>query len=192
MPDVSMRCFVAVPLPDPLRREIAAFAAECAAVPQPGIKTIASPNYHLTLKFLGETKESAIDEICEALSSIRFAGFPLVVRGAGFFEGSGLSPRVLWAGTDPNEELSRLRSLVEEAVVQHGFQRDQRLFVPHITIGRAKEREGDLLKSFMDANSGRYFGEFIADRFSLYISDLSGKEPVYTSVRDFSLYSKSL
>lgn len=181
-----MRCFVAISPSDAVRAEIAAFAAECADAFPGKVKPVSASNLHLTLSFLGETAPDRFDGIFEALASVRFGAFCLEARTAGFFPDNG-APRILWAGTAPSEELRALNELCEKTVASLGFPRTSPGFVPHFTVGRVKGVAAAGLEEFMKKNAERRFGAFSADRFSFFVSDISGKDPVYTAVRDFRL-----
>ena len=181
-----MRCFVAISPPDEVRRKIAGFAAECAAAFPGKVKPVAASNLHLTLSFLGETDPARFPEIFEELASVRFGSFRLEARGAGFFPDDG-APRVLWAGTAPSDALRNLNALCETTVASLGFPRTSPGFVPHFTVGRAKDSGDEALAAFMQRNAEREFGPFRVGYFSFFTSDLSGKDPVYTAVKDFTL-----
>ena len=181
-----MRCFIAISPSDEVRRKISKFAAECAEAFPGKVKPVAASNLHLTLSFLGETDPSRFEEIFAALASVRFGRFELHAQGAGFFPEDG-QPRVLWAGAALSDELLTLNATCEKAVASLGFPRTSPGFVPHFTVGRAKGSGDEALAAFMQRNAEREFGPFRVGYFSFFTSDLSGKEPVYRAVKDFSL-----
>ena len=181
-----MRCFIAISPSDEVRRKISKFAAECAEAFPGKVKPVAASNLHLTLSFLGETDPSRFEEIFAALASVRFGRFELHAQGAGFFPEDG-QPRVLWAGAALSDELLTLNATCEKAVASLGFPRTSPGFVPHFTVGRAKGSGDEALAAFMQRNAEREFGPFRVGYFSFFTSDLSGKDPVYTAVKDFTL-----
>ena len=180
-----MRCFIAIAPPDDVRQKIAQFADECAEAFPGKVKPVSVSNLHLTLSFLGETDPSRFEEIFSALETLRFPRFCLEARGAGFFPDDGSSPRVLWAGTAPSEELHALNALCEKTVEGLGFPRTSPAFVPHFTVGRVKGAGDEALAPYIYKNKTLPFGRFAVEKFSFFISDLSGRDPVYTAVRDF-------
>lgn len=93
---------------------------------------------HLTLKFLGEVAEENLAQVTQALNQIALGqkSFRLSLAECGCFPESGL-PRVVWAGLgDGALELSSLASVCEQRFEEMGFERENRLFTPHVTIAR--------------------------------------------------------
>lgn len=96
-------------------------------------------NIHITLAFLGDTPDSRIPLIKEAIAVIcnNHSRFGLAIRGIGVFR-SQSDPRVIWAGVDAIEKLNSLRHDVAEALRKLEVPIDDRKFSPHITLGRIK------------------------------------------------------
>ena len=135
-----MRAFVAV-FPPPEVREALALAA--CGLPVTGKMRLTPPaNVHLTLKFLGDVPREDLAEVAEALEALRGRHEPFEAGISGF--GAFPSPRkarVLWAGI--GEGAAELRALardVEESLEPLGFEREDRTYVPHLTLGRARGR----------------------------------------------------
>ena len=136
-----MRIFVAV-TPPPQARRAALAAAEEAAREIGGIRWTKQENIHLTLKFLGEVPDEALESICAALREVcsAHAPFDARLRGLGAFP-SPRRARVIWAGMDEGSgEISALAESVESVLEPLGFRREGRRYVPHATLGRAKGR----------------------------------------------------
>ena len=180
-----VRLFVAISLSEDIRKQIGCFAEECAGHGAQ-VKYVAPENWHLTVKFLGETDPDSVDDLCLLLSSVESPVFDLVVSGAGFFSRKS-DPKVVWVGAEESGGLLSLYNEVERSVHSLGFPRDDRAFRPHITIGRAKKPLEESFLSFIDHNRDREFGRQTVKSFSLYKSDLTGNSPVYSVIRDFPL-----
>ncbi len=135
-----MRAFVAV-FPPPEVREALRRAA--LALPSSDSFRLTAPGkIHLTLKFLGEVPEEALDRAKEYLGRARegYEPFEVTTSGFGVFP-SERRARILWAGVGEGSE--RLRDLardVEGALEAAGFEREARPYVPHMTLGRARGR----------------------------------------------------
>ena len=116
-------------------------AVEVPTFSVPGLRPSLTPSgstTHLTLKFLGDTPEGRVGEIGHALErSLQGAHeVPVVYHGLGAFP-SARRPRVLWMGvTHGREGLQDLARRVEEACAGLGFPREDRPFVPHVTLRR--------------------------------------------------------
>jgi len=130
--------FVALtPSPDVQRAVWEAFAP-LRARPMP-VKWVPPENVHLTLKFLGEVAAGRQDEIIGALASAVQGArtITLVVRGAGAFPNER-TPRVIWAGIEPDPAIEILADRLERSCATLGFPTEGRAFRPHLTLGRAE------------------------------------------------------
>jgi len=167
-----MRAFLAVPLPESLRR--AAVATRPVLAPRgDGWRFVHEEGLHLTLRFLGEV-DPARNAVLDAAWRQAVAGtgpIALRLRGAGLFPATG-RPRILWLGVDdetPGASLAALAGRLELAAREHGFPPEPRPFTAHVTLARARggarvdrppvDRIGD-------------FGAFVAERLVLYRSEL--------------------
>jgi RNA 2',3'-cyclic 3'-phosphodiesterase len=95
-------------------------------------------NLHVTMMFLGNVADDAIEPIATALASAASSAQAGSTRleGVGAFP-NPKRPRVLWVGlNDPSEVLARLAASVGDALEPLGFVREQRRFRPHVTIAR--------------------------------------------------------
>jgi 2'-5' RNA ligase len=135
-----VRAFVAV-FPPPETQEALADAAR--GLPVVGKVRLTPPaNIHLTLKFLGDVSQEDLARLAEALEPVRERHEPFEAGISGF--GAFPSPRrarILWAGI--GEGAAELRALardVEESLEPLGFEREDRTYVPHLTLGRARGR----------------------------------------------------
>jgi RNA 2',3'-cyclic 3'-phosphodiesterase len=135
-----MRAFVAV-FPPPEVQEALANAAR--GLPIAGeVRLTPTANVHLTLKFLGDVPGDDLGQVAEALEPLpeEHEPFEAGISGFGAFP-SPKKARVLWAGV--GEGSDRLRALaedVEESLEPLGFERENRPYVPHLTLGRARGR----------------------------------------------------
>lgn len=106
---------------------------------------------HLTLKFLGEVEETELPEVVAAVErgsrSVRCFGF--ATRSLGAFP-SPASPRVLWVGVEPADELMALQRAVDGELTKLGFPRERRKFHPHITLGRIRDPRAESVQGILD------------------------------------------
>jgi 2'-5' RNA ligase len=138
-----LRLFVAIELPDDVRRALAATIARLRdATPAEAVRWVQPASLHITLKFLGGVEEARLpaidDEMRHAAASVR--PFDLAVSGLGSF-GGRRSLRVIWAGIGGDRDgLATLAAAVEERLQPLGFPGEARPFAPHLTLGRVRER----------------------------------------------------
>jgi 2'-5' RNA ligase len=184
-----MRAFIAVNLDDSLRRAIAD-AQEALRASGADVKWVRAESMHLTLKFLGWVDDARIPEIVKAVGAA-LAGQPsfrLRLADVGSFPTS-TAPRVVWVGVKEGAaELAELSRLVEDAVEPLGFEKEERPFSPHVTVGRVKSPSGrQALTAAMRETAEREFGEMQVTKVELMRSDLRPTGPIYTSQRVFEL-----
>lgn len=135
-----MRLFVALALPEAVRKELSRIVGLIAPV-NPGVRWVPEENYHLTLAFLGGVSDERVSDVVSALRS----GVAGIVAGSARLDVLGAFPsarraRVLWVGlADAEGVIARLSTAVGEAVAALGFPREDRPFTPHVTVGRRKD-----------------------------------------------------
>ncbi len=151
---MSGHAFLAVDLTTQERHALSAALQDASpGSPVPG-KRQPPENWHLTLRFLGETSvttgEVLLREIEEAVDLA-----PGRVKGVGL----GVFPRPARASVlyvridDPTELLTRLAARCEAAARDVGFTPEERPFVPHLTLSRLRPAQD--LRGLLDT-----FGDF--------------------------------
>ena len=141
-------------------------------------------NVHLTLKFLGDVRAEALNNIRAALGEVcaQHAPFDAALAELGAFP-SARRAKTLWIGV--GEGSDRLRSLaadVDDALAPLGFEREKRPHVPHLTLGRARSRPLHL-----DLPSGVEVTGFRVRRVELAESRLAAEGATYRTVGGFAL-----
>jgi 2'-5' RNA ligase len=103
------------------------------------IKWVCENNFHVTLKFLGETVESKIPEFKTCLFNIceQFGPFSFQLAGLGYF-GSKANPNIIYLGVEGNEILKEFATVINNRFVDFGFEKERKLLSPHVTLGRIK------------------------------------------------------
>ena len=124
-----IRAFLGIDLPQVVR---GALQVQQCLLPMP--RKVEAENLHLTLVFLGDCPEPALDAAHEGFEALHERRFSLYLQGLGLFGKE--KPRVAWAGIAPSQELMRLQTKVETIARRAGCPIDARKFVPHVTLGR--------------------------------------------------------
>ena len=160
-----MRLFIAVQLSDEMKASVTGAMHE---LKKAGVKGsyVPSQNLHLTLAFIGETKETAA--IKAAMETISFKPFRLSLSEMGTFGD------LLWVGLKGNQGLSALVRSVRGALDAAGISYDDKKFVPHITIVR------NMSGSYRQTASPS--GEMMVKKISLMKSDVKDGKRVYTEL----------
>ncbi|MES2964385.1 MAG: RNA 2',3'-cyclic phosphodiesterase [Bdellovibrionota bacterium] len=150
------------------------------------IDWVPGANYHITLCFLGPVGEEQRPIVDRILENVAASSPPIStsIRGLGAFPDDH-HMRVLWAGVRKSRALTGLQERLQDALVAEGFRRDERDFVPHLTLGRLKKmRSGkDLLSPYVRTS----FGDVDIKEIVLYESLIHGSRPRYEPLRRFEL-----
>ena len=134
-----MRCFIAIPLPEDLRKQLADIQRQLKQFD--GDVTWSKPEgIHLTLKFLGEMSKEQIESIKKVMSRVasNHPRFSLESGGTGCFP-TIQHPRILWVGLNQGKEsVVKLAAELEKELVLLDIPSEARAFNPHLTLGRVK------------------------------------------------------
>jgi 2'-5' RNA ligase len=186
-----MRLFFAVPVSDTIKKAVTASIASSGLVSAPW-RWVRDDNFHITLKFLGETDPALIKPLVAAGLSVAEASssFETVYSRFGAFPGLK-RPRVLFYGMDEGQEkMASLALGVDNAVEYLGFEKEKRPFRPHLTLARIKadldQRVTGLLQTFADLPEGT---TGVVDHFLLIRSILHRSGAEYEEIARFDLSS---
>jgi len=167
---MDMRVFLAIDLPDAIRRELERLQ-EYLPVGRP----VPSENLHLTLSFLGEQSEAVCEDAHGALSDVHAKPFDLRLAGLGTFGKN--TPQVIYADVERCEELMELERKVTRKLRSAGVQFQKRRFRPHVTIARlSKALAIDRLaqvQSFLAMQADFRGSQFLVREFHFYCSTLT-------------------
>ena len=135
--------------------------------------------------------ENSVPAISHALTKvIDRQPFDLTVAGVGAFPEAG-APRVLWAGiTDGVDELVKVEVEVSSRLQQVGIPPDDRIFSPHLTLGRVRDAAG-LRRSVLLAGLDELaLGTSRVEAITLFESRLSPKGPTYLPLQRTPIWKK--
>jgi 2'-5' RNA ligase len=93
------------------------------------------------LKFLGNIPFKRVTEITEAMEGAAqgISPFHLEISGLGAFP-SLRQARVFWVGIGGEmDKLSRLQQNIDSSLAALGFAKEERSFVPHLTLARIRQ-----------------------------------------------------
>jgi len=134
-----VRCFVALPLAEPLRRSAADVVAKLRSLPA-RVSWVRPENMHVTVRFLGDVPSDRLDALRSALdrAAADAAPFTLTYRGLGCFPPRG-APRTLWVGVEGEvAPAHRLAFALATELARLGFPPERRPLSLHLTIGRVR------------------------------------------------------
>jgi 2'-5' RNA ligase len=170
-------------VPEPQREQLGLFIAECQGI-APGFRWATTENLHLTMRFVGGVDRPVVEGVAGAIGSLPLASFDLALGGIGTF-GRGRAVRVVWLGLRAGADAAvALAAQVEAECVRAGLPPEERAFQPHLTLARARGREGANLP---DLPAAPDLEPWRAAELVLYASRLSRSGAVYEVMRSLLL-----
>lgn len=132
-----VRLFVAAKTTDRNARIMARAAEPFRGTP--GFRPVPAGQIHLTVRFLGEIPDDAVEPLAADLAAACAGTGPVPLSPAGLLLFPAERPRVAAVGlAGPREPLLALRERVDRIAERHGVPREERPFTPHFTLGRFK------------------------------------------------------
>jgi 2'-5' RNA ligase len=190
---VSLRLFVAISIPEPVRNEIIRVQQELQPLVSRDVARWArSDQFHLTLRFLGDVPADGVESLKQSVGAVcrNARSLSLRAEGVGFFP-NPRSPRVIWVGINDREgRLVDLQKQIETAVGQFSPEPGEKNFKGHATLGRLKNpKPADIRDLAARAQSleKRLFGEWTGQEIEIIRSELSPVGARYTSLEAFRL-----
>jgi 2'-5' RNA ligase len=194
-----MRLFIALDIDDAVRERIALFVDGVRKF-APDARWMRPESLHVTLKFIGEQPDGAVEKIKQELATISAGTTEIKLSGYGFFP-TATSPRVFWIGMEAGPALTKLAAAIDDRMASLGIAKEDRPFSPHLTLARGaggsgspRWRKGDgqnrafsYLQEKLSALPKPEFGTMSPHEFFLYQSQLSPKGSRYTKLARFSL-----
>ena len=197
-----MRTFIAIELPDDVKRRVIEQQRRLQKQLQEQglddcVRWTAPANLHLTLRFLGDTTGSQRVQLEADLAALAAGQTPLAlsVHALGCFP-NFRRPTIVWLDFQGDlPALLQFQQRVEQLAQAAGFAPEDRAFTPHLTIGRAQksassaalQRAGELLRQVSQAASEANIGArgegrgATADIASFGVSGAAGILPVQKS-----------
>ncbi len=184
----QIRVFIAVDLPPAIQESVEKQTASLRrTLGDDLIRWVPAQNMHLTLKFIGNIAASHLDFLKQMLTqSVNSQRqFDLQIGGIGSFPNLK-RPRVLWVGIHAPADLTSLQKNVEAGAVRLGYEKEERGFSPHLTLGRVRQNvsAADLqrIRSALENTQIGRIGTATIEAVHLYKSDLHTDGSIYTKL----------
>lgn len=138
----ELRAFIAIELSNDVQASLRQAGGELENSLASGtVRWVKPENIHLTLRFLGNVRESKLTEIYGGLDQITGTEkpFSLQLDLLGCFP-NPKKPRVIWIGLNGDvEQLDSLQNSVGLKLHRLGWEEEKRKYHPHLTLGRVKD-----------------------------------------------------
>ncbi|MDD2654765.1 MAG: RNA 2',3'-cyclic phosphodiesterase [Candidatus Omnitrophica bacterium] len=185
----KIRTFIAIELDKQTQESLAKIQNELKASGS-DVKWVEPKNIHLTLKFLGDIETDLIPKIKNMLEDLskNHNKFSAAIKELGAFP-NARSPRVIWVGIEAGKENSvSIANDLDNNLSKLGIPKEERDFVPHLTLGRVKRPINRFkLSELINKNKDISDLNFVADRITLFKSTLTPKGPIYEAMVEVNL-----
>jgi RNA 2',3'-cyclic 3'-phosphodiesterase len=180
---LKVRAFFGLALPEEQRDSLDRYLAACAAS-APQFRWTPAPNLHLTVRFVGNTEQFIVEGIADRLADRQPAGFELELGMVGTFK-RGRLVRVVWLQVSSGGDAAAdLAAAVESECTSVGLAPEARPFQPHLTLARARARDGATLPPLTKPPE---LPPWRANELILYRSHLGRGGSVYEPLRRIRL-----
>jgi RNA 2',3'-cyclic 3'-phosphodiesterase len=170
-------------LPESHRAQLDGYLSECASR-APVFRWTPAANLHLTMRFLGHVDRAVAEGIADRLEGAELRALDLRLGEMGTFKRGRLA-RVVWIGLETGAaEISSLATRVEAGCIAAGLEPEGRKFNAHLTLARARPRDGAVLPALPPAPALQVWR---ADELILYESRLGRGGSVYEPLRRLRL-----
>ena len=130
------RIFIAAVLPDAIKKDISHIIKK-AGENFSGIRWEKPGKIHVTLKFIGSINDKTRDDILGIVKKIAVKTRTIKVSFSHIDAFPDFrKPRVLVLRLNKSQQLQDLYSIIEDELADLGIKKEERNFIPHITIGR--------------------------------------------------------
>jgi 2'-5' RNA ligase len=184
-----MRLFVALEVPEAVRKNLAAIRKNFSSV-GPKLRWVPSQNFHVTLKFIGSVPGEKLQGITEALRSVSIVDrVQVCIRGLAWYFNPKTSV-MLWATVEDSKPLTALATAVDQRLASLGIAPENRSFAPHFTLARGNSRNltagiSIALSELAEKYKKHDFGSVTLQEFHLMESKTLPTGSVYSKVQSF-------
>lgn len=183
-----MRTFIAIKITPANKLLELGFVLKKALIGE-SIKWVNENNFHLTLRYLGETTTGQAIQTEMLLETLtrNLHPFSFSLKGLGFFKNRN-QPRVLFLNVENDLVLKQLTGDLEKQIVSLGFNVEEREFKPHLTLARIKFiKNKNTFYSFVKNFADTEIQKAEVSEIIFFQSILDSDGPIYKPIRIFKL-----
>lgn len=137
------RIFIAINLPLEIKEKLASYSKKWPELGS-AVKWVKKENLHITLFFLGYLNEEQIAKVCEIVREAvkRCKPFSIALKKVSYGPNQKMPPRLIWAQSEKSKELLNIQNNLKKSFLESSIsflkEKEDRDFIPHITLGRVK------------------------------------------------------
>lgn len=136
------KVFIGIPVPQAVGKRLAQKVAPWHHLP---LRWTKQDNYHVTIAFIGHISDESAADVCERVQEVceTLAPFDILLDQVTLVPEQGKEAEMLWFTGEASENLRVLHDQLSEALGTLSV--ESKTFVPHITLGRVREKKWLLL-----------------------------------------------
>lgn len=183
-----MRLFIAVDIDNPeIQSKLKKFQNALRNI-DADLKLVELSNLHVTLRFIGEVRDTLAPQIADRLSRLSGNSFKMHLVGVGAFPNLDY-PRVIWVGvSEGGNEAALLHDSIEELIMDLVGKDKDGGFSPHITMARVRSgRNRNKLIQVINQWQNIDFGWQDIKSIKLKKSTLTPQGPIYEDISEVKL-----
>lgn len=171
---MQKRIFIAINLPEELKNKLLGWQKNRQKL---GVNWTKPDNMHITLVFIGEIEEQAVDRVLEVVRRVVKNFKPFEIKVDRIHVGPNLNmPRMIWLSGTENKNLSSLARQITDGLRKEGIElKNGHNFTLHITLARARNDELQEVKI-----DEKFEYSFLAESIEVMESKLSPGGPKYS------------
>jgi RNA 2',3'-cyclic 3'-phosphodiesterase len=192
---MEIRSFLAFELPEPIKKIVTQVSGEIRKSSL-DVRWVRPEFIHLTVVFMGDIQSEQIPSMGDRIDAVcsKQEPFRISLKPMGCFPNSR-NPRVIWLGLDGDvERMSHFRDDLQRALSPFGIKEEERVFRPHLTLGRFKKpgKRQTELEQFLETYRDLASPSCTLGKLVLFRSDLKPGGAVYTKMVSWLLAGSSL
>jgi len=179
----KVRAFIAVDLEDEALRQGISDFQQSLIREGADAKLVAPQNLHLTLRFLGEIEEDAVQRVIDEMRGLSFQPLEIQFKGVGAFP-SATRINVVWVAVSRGQDdLREIAEALEPKLRKIGIPSDKKGFSPHLTVARIRSgRNREKITRLLSQLRERDFGAMRSESVRLKRSILTPDGPAYSTI----------
>ncbi len=189
---MTIRSFIALPIPKDAANELGDLAAKMAYQDKSNaVRWVDQENYHVTLAFLGEQRESDLENLVEALDH-HIQQFEFLAELTHLSPFPESKPKLVASMLERSESLLSLHSEVLSAVRSSNILPDKRKFLPHVTLGRFRHSKNQYAGHISHMDRIEFYVEEVVLFESILSSNGAQYEPLVRLPLDTASYADAI
>lgn len=180
-----MRAFIAIELSDYIKEELKKTQDNLNTFCKKGRLTDKN-NFHLTLRFIGEVNSKEYLSLKKAVDRVMNTHHPFYLHLESLGSFNKRNRQIIWAGVKgETDKLHSLYQTLEEALLEEGFSKEERVYTPHVTLARQVQLTESIneLNKKLTMKSLEFSVKSIAIMESININGQLVYRPVYRGER---------